>query len=186
MTYVAFFIVWIVGCHGFVAFTSRMEEELKTVYIKEWDEPTVEQGESLMIGEQLPKDCIGCWTCWWTTPGKCVHKDLDKFYNDYLTADKAVFFGKVTDNFVSGTMKSLFDRMICHFLPYTVVSKERRTRHMPRYKKYPDIEYYYDGTFESREAEQIFVDYIEYVFREFYSKKVAVLPVSAFREGSKQ
>jgi len=163
-----------------------MEENVTTLYIKEWEEPTDENGVSLMIGPQLPKDCLGCWNCWWTKPGKCIHKDLDDFYRAYVSADRAIFFGKVTDNFVSGPMKSLFDRMICLFLPYTVVSRDRRTRHLPRYERYPKIEYYYDGKFESPEAEQIFLDYIEYVFREFYSHEIAVKPVSEFRKGAQQ
>jgi hypothetical protein len=157
---------------------------VKTLYVKEWDEPTNESGEVLMIGPQRPKDCLGCWSCWWTTPGKCVHKDLDEFYHGYVSVDRAIFFGKVTDDFVSGPMKSLFDRMICLFLPYTVVSKERRTRHLPRYEHYPKIEYYYDGDFESPATEQLFVDYIDYVFREFYSHEIDVKPVSEFRESA--
>jgi hypothetical protein len=159
-------------------------EKVKTIFIKEWDEPTGDDGTSVMIGERLPKDCLGCWNCWWATPGKCVHKDLDDFYPAYLEADRAVFFGKVMDGFVSGPMKSLFDRMICLFLPYTVLSKTRRNRHMPRYDRYPKIEYYYDGEFESPEAKQTFLDYIEYVFREFYSDEVSVKPINEFRKGA--
>jgi hypothetical protein len=158
-------------------------EKVKTIFIKDWDEPTSEESMSFVLDERMPKGCIGCWSCWWTTPGKCVHKDLDDFYRAYLDADTAVFFSKVKDDFVSGPMKSLFDRMICLFLPYTVLSKARRNRHMPRYERYPKIEFYYDGVFESREAEKIFVDYIEYVFREFYSDEILMKPFSAFRKG---
>lgn len=29
------------------------------------------------------KACLGCWTCWWKTPGRCVHKDaLAESYPD--------------------------------------------------------------------------------------------------------
>jgi hypothetical protein len=157
---------------------------VNTIFIKEWNEPTVGGESSFMLDEGQLKDCLGCWSCWWATPGKCVHKDLDDFYRAYLAADRAVFFGKVKDDFVSGTMKSLFDRMICLFLPYTVLSKARRNRHLPRYEHYPKIKYYYDGEFESPEAEKTFVDYIEYVFREFYSDEIEVKPISEFRKGA--
>ncbi|CUX70510.1 hypothetical protein BN3590_03988 [Clostridium sp. C105KSO15] len=31
------------------------------------------------------KDCIGCWSCWWKTPGKCaLNDDAYKLYKDYI------------------------------------------------------------------------------------------------------
>ena len=83
------------------------------------------------------KQCVGCWSCWWTTPGRCAYKDLDEFYHEYINADKVIYFSKVTKGFVSGNLKSLWDRMIPLYLPY-VNYKTGESMHVPRYEKYPE------------------------------------------------
>ena len=124
---------------------------MKTVVIKEYDEVLLPSGWVLDLGKKDIKDCCGCWTCWWKTPGKCAFKELDEFYHEYVTSDKAVFFAKVKNGFVSGNMKTLFDRMIPLFLSYTSVSTGE-SMHVMRYDKYPDIEFYYDGDFATEEG----------------------------------
>jgi len=52
--------------------------------------------------------------------------------------------------------------------------------HVPRYDKYPDIEFYYDGKFSTASSQQIFVDYINRVFYQFYSKNITVKPIGEF------
>jgi hypothetical protein len=153
---------------------------MKQIFVKECGDFNSTDFFIFDINKTPVRDCLGCWSCWWTTPGKCAHKDLDNFYHEYLTADKVIFFGKLTQNFVSGNMKSLFDRMICLFLPYTVISNKKRTRHLPRYEKYPDIEFYYDGIFKDDESKKVFIDYINYLFEEFYSKNILIKPISEF------
>lgn len=150
-----------------------------TVVIKEFGEFSLPDAPVLDLSSTEIKACLGCWTCWWTSPGKCVHKDLDGFYHDYLSADKAVFFAKLHRGFVSGNLKTLLDRMIPHFLPYCVFA-DGGTMHSPRYEKYPDIEFYYEGEFENEEARSIFYDYINKVFKQFYSRKVSIAPVSNY------
>ena len=125
------------------------------------------------------KNCIGCWSCWWKTPGKCAFKDLDEFYHNYIKSDKAIFFAKVTKGFVSGNMKNLFDRMIPLYLPYTTY-KTGESMHVKRYERYPDVEFYYDGTFETNEDKSIFEDYIQRVFYQFYSKVIKIAPIIEF------
>jgi hypothetical protein len=123
--------------------------------------------------------CIGCWSCWWATPGRCVHKDLDTFYRQYLAANRVIFLAKLGRGFISGNLKSLFDRMLPLFLPYTVI-KDGGSFHVPRYERYPDIEFYYDGSFEGAESEQLLRDYIHKVFDQFYSKNIKIMPLSDF------
>lgn len=152
---------------------------MKTVVIKEFGEFNIPDMTVLDLSTTPVKDCLGCWTCWWKTPGRCVHKDLDSFYHEYLAADKAVFFAKLSREFVSGNLKTLLDRMIPHFLPYCIFS-DGGTMHSPRYEKYPDIEFYYEGEFESEEGRSIFYDYINKVFKQFYSKNISIKPISDF------
>lgn len=134
---------------------------------------------SLDLTQKVVKDCIGCWSCWWKTPGRCTYQDLDEFYHHYVTADQAIYFSKVTKGFISGNLKTLFDRMIPLYLPYTTHTTGE-SMHVPRYEKYPDIVFYYDGTFETDNRRQIYVDYINRVFYQFYSKIIVVKPIEEF------
>jgi len=152
---------------------------MKTVVIKECESITIPNVFTLDLTKMGVKDCIGCWTCWWKTPGRCIYKDLDEFYHQYIGADKAIIFSKVTKGFVSGNLKTLFDRMIPLYLPY-VTYTTGESMHVPRYEKYPDIEFYYDGEFETAEGRQIFVDYINRVFYQFYSKNITIKPIEEF------
>ncbi len=135
------------------------------------------------LAETKINHCIGCWTCWWKTPGKCIYKDLEQFYRAYVNADQAIFCAKLQEGFISSKMKSLFDRMIPLFLPYTIF-RNGGTYHSPRYPKYPDVKFYYDYDFEDEESYRIFCDYIYKVFDQFHAKKINILHISESKEGS--
>ncbi len=149
---------------------------MKIVVIHESENIPAPKGITFKLDEIDAKDCTGCWTCWWKTPGRCIYKDLDEFYHHYITADKAIFIAKIKKGFVSGALKTLFDRMIPLYLPY-VVYATGESMHVPRYEKYPDIEFYYDGEFDHEHDRQIFFDYIHRVFYQFHSKNVLIRPV---------
>jgi multimeric flavodoxin WrbA len=96
-----------------------------------------------------------------------------------VTADKVIFLSKVTKGFVSGNLKSLFDRMIPLFLPYTTF-RTGESMHVQRYEKYPDIEFYYEGELQNENDREIFEDYIRRVFYQFYSEKITVKPIDVY------
>lgn len=127
------------------------------------------------------KDCLGCWTCWMRTPGRCAFHDLDDFYRAYLHADKVIFYIGVSCDFVSGKLKTLFDRMIPHFLPYTnYVTGE--SMHDTRYEHYPEIEVSYKGVFESREAQILYEEYLNRVFYQFHNHRISIHPENEEKE----
>lgn len=153
---------------------------MKTIIINECKNDLPPNSYTFDLREQMVRDCTGCWTCWWKTPGRCIFDDLNPFYHQYVNADKAVFFGRVTKGFVSGNMKAMFDRMIPLFLPY-VTYRTGESMHVPRYDRYPDIEFYYCGEFETEDGQKIFEDYIHRVFYQFYSKKIDVKPIGEYK-----
>lgn len=154
---------------------------MKTVIIKENSSITPLMGNAFDLSSISPKNCVGCWSCWLKTPGRCAFKDLDKFYHEYVNADKVILFSNVTNGFVSSNFKTLFDRMIALFLPH-IEYTSGESMHVPRYEKYPDIEFYYDGEFGITDGRKIFEDYITRVFYQFHSKKIVVKPIEAFSE----
>jgi hypothetical protein len=152
---------------------------MKTVVIRECGYIKVPDAFTFDLEQKPVRDCTGCWSCWWKTPGRCAFKDLDEFYHEYITADKAIYFSRVTKGFVSGNLKTVFDRMIPLYLPYTSHTTGE-SMHVPRYDRYPDIEFYYDGQFETPEGRDIFVDYINRVFYQFHSKNITIKPIEDF------
>ena len=152
---------------------------MKTIVIKECTDISIENTFTFDLSKITIAHCAGCWSCWWKTPGKCVFKDLNEFYHEYITADKAIYFSKITKGFVSANLKNLFDRMIPLYLPYTTY-KTGESMHVKRYDKYPDIEFYYDGQFETANGREIFEQYINRVFYQFYAKNISVMPIEKF------
>lgn len=155
---------------------------MKTVVIREFENYELESIYELDLNKIQIKDCCGCWSCWLKTPGRCINKDLDQFYFKYLEADKVVIFSKVTKGFVSGNLKSLFDRMIPLFLPQIELLSTGQFKHLSRYEKYPDIEFYYEGNFVTKEGKQIFEDYIYRTFDQFDSKNITVKTLKEYSQ----
>lgn len=69
--------------------------------------------EYILLAKYKIFHCLGCFTCWMKTPGKCVHNDdmkdlLPKFYN----ADIVVVATPLYVDNVTGIMKDFMDRLI--------------------------------------------------------------------------
>ncbi len=154
---------------------------MKTIAIKESPKANLPDIYTFNLADLTVKDCTGCWSCWWKTPGRCIYQDLDEFYRQYIAAEKAIFFATVKKGFISGNMKTLFDRMIPLYLPY-ITYKTGESMHLPRYDGYPDIEFYYDGDFFDDNCRQIYENYIHRVFYQFHSKLIKVKPVEEYIE----
>ncbi len=143
---------------------------MKTVIIRENDAPAPKDADTILdLRQHAVKDCAGCWCCWMKTPGRCAFRDLDDFYRAFLLADKAVFCLDVHQDFVSSRVKTLFDRMIPHYLPYTGYTTGE-SMHLPRYARYPVAEVVYTGSFSNEEAEALYKDYLHRVFYQFSMK----------------
>lgn len=150
---------------------------MKTIIVN--DCPKIEPpSEGYNLATMNVKDCSGCFSCWKKTPGKCIFHDLDAFYHDYLSADIVVFFVPITKGVISGRLKTLFDRMIPLFLPYTSW-KTGESMHVPRYERYLDIKVFYSDNFESSEDTKLFYDFLYRVFFQFHSKNIMISPMKS-------
>lgn len=144
---------------------------MKTMIVREYNTVMLPDSYLLDLNTHQIKGCCGCWTCWWKTPGRCIHHDLDCFYHHYITSEKVTFYLTVSQGFISANLKTLFDRMIPLFLPYTNYGSGE-SMHDPRYERYPDIEIYYQDTFFNTAEKQIFEDYLQRTFYQFHSKTI--------------
>jgi len=69
--------------------------------------------EYILLAKYKISHCLGCFTCWIKTPGKCVHNDdmkdlLPKFHN----TDIAVIATPLYVDNVTGIMKDFMDRLV--------------------------------------------------------------------------
>lgn len=152
---------------------------MKNVIITEGISIVQEGAYILDLEQTVIKPCCGCWSCWLKTPGRCISKELDTFYHHYITVDRAIYLVKIKKGFVSSQLKALFDRMIPLYLPYISI-KTDECMHVPRYDHYPDIEFYYEGAFETDREREVFENYIQRTFYQFYSQLIVVKPIEAY------
>ncbi len=85
------------------------------------------------------KYCMGCWTCWWKTPGQCVIKDDgEKIFREVINSDFFIFASPLVAGFTTALLKKITDRLIVLLHPYIIV-KEGEFHHRKRYDSYPDF-----------------------------------------------
>lgn len=103
--------------------------------------------------------CIGCFTCWTKTPGKCIHRDtMADLIQKYMDADLAIFASPLYIFSVNGVMKNFMDRLIPMLKPYMAKNEEGKTMHPKRYAEvtpthilvisaagFPEIDGNFDG-----------------------------------------
>ena len=83
--------------------------------------------------------CRSCFTCWWKTPGKCVHRDdMDWILPNIAEAD-IIFFGTpIYGNNITHYMQRLAERTFPVSLPEMIV-KDGSTTHPSRPRKIPQL-----------------------------------------------
>lgn len=115
------------------------------------------------------KDCIGCWSCWWKSPGKCALKDeAFKLYKDYINSDEVVILFDTENGFIDGKGKTFIDRLIQHFMPY-VKMRNGECCHLKRYDKYPLINFYFNKSGLSNDEITVIKNYLARSAYHFYS-----------------
>lgn len=82
--------------------------------------------------------CIGCFTCWTKTPGKCIHKDdmTEELFPKWLASDLVVYATPLYHFTMNVEMKAFVERTLPILQPFFEIKKDR-TRH-PLRQKFPD------------------------------------------------
>lgn len=149
-------------------FDLRINPDLETVnaIVSLYDE----QPRCKAIGSEAIKACIGCWSCWLKTPGKCVYKDaMAESYSDYVNSDKVVLLMDTAQGFLNHSAKAFFDRTIPLYHPY-IELVDGECHHKARYDRYPELHFYYDDSELNQEESQIIEDYLYRTAYHFQSK----------------
>ena len=90
------------------------------------------QVEEIMLIKHKIKHCLGCYTCWTKTPGKCVQRDdMDLILPKVKEADLIVIATPLYIFQATGLVKDFLDRIIPIAEPY-LVEKDGVTTHPMR------------------------------------------------------
>jgi multimeric flavodoxin WrbA len=131
-----------------------------------YDEPL----NVVRLGDQPITVCIGCWTCWLKTPGRCAMKDnMSESYPDYINSDTVILLMDTAQGFISHQAKAFLDRTIPHYHPYIKVV-DGECHHVARYQSYPDMVFYFDTEGLINGEEQVIEDYLYRTAYHFKSK----------------
>ena len=90
--------------------------------------------EKIMVHKKNIKPCLGCFTCWIKTPGKCVHHDdMGEILPIIDKADLIVYAIPLYIYSVPGPVKMFLDRQLPLAEPY-LIEKDGITQHPRRNK----------------------------------------------------
>ncbi len=94
------------------------------------------QVEIVNLREKKIKNCIGCFTCWSKTPGKCLHKDdmTQELFPKWLEADLAVYATPLYYHTMNAAMSTFKERTLPAILPFFEQDEAGKTFHPLRNK----------------------------------------------------
>ncbi|MGY5881534.1 MAG: flavodoxin family protein [Candidatus Thorarchaeota archaeon] len=85
------------------------------------------------------KGCLSCFTCWWKTPGKCVHRDdMDWILPALTEADILLLGTPIYGRNLTHYLQRMLERTFSFSLPEMQV-KDGETTHPGRIRKFPRI-----------------------------------------------
>ncbi len=91
--------------------------------------------EIVNLREKTIKNCIGCFTCWTKTPGKCIHKDdmTNELFPKWLKSDLVVYATPLYYHIMNGAMSTFRERTLPATQPFFERS-DGKTFHPLRHK----------------------------------------------------
>ena len=113
-----------------------ISEILMSIFLEGAEEAGAET-ESHYVCDLNINGCLGCFTCWTETPGRCVHKDdMDWIIPEWIEAD-VIYLGTPIYNYnITHYLQRLTERMLPTTLHY-MEEVEGSTRHPERQKRRP-------------------------------------------------
>lgn len=96
--------------------------------------------ENIFLAKKKIHHCMGCFSCWIKTPGRCaIQDDMAELLPKLAESDIVVFATPLYVDNVSGLMKNFMDRMIPNADPHFSKDQNGECRHPSRFPKAPKI-----------------------------------------------
>lgn len=87
--------------------------------------PTIEINKVELYKKDI-KHCLGCFSCWTKTPGKCVIKDdMENLIEEYLSSDLIIWATPVYHYGMTSILKNFIERTLLINQPF--IEKENKT-----------------------------------------------------------
>ncbi len=96
--------------------------------------------ETLYLRNYKIRHCLGCFSCWIKTPGRCVQKDdmAEELFDRYLAADLAVLATPLYHYNMNARMKMFIERTLPMVDPM-FQDRGQRTGHTFRFERVPRV-----------------------------------------------
>lgn len=92
--------------------------------------------ETVYLKDERIEHCVGCLSCWFRTPGVCVHKDdMAKLLEKMRHADILVFGSPLYFYDFTALMKNFIDRLVPLWQPF-IEFRDGMSTHPLRYKDF--------------------------------------------------
>ncbi len=114
----------------------RSKTELMLNHLTDGMRDAGAQVEVINLREKTIKSCIGCFTCWTKTPGKCFHKDhmTSEIFPKWLEADLVVYATPLYYHTMNGTMSTFLERTLPAIQPFFEQGDDGKIFHPVRFK----------------------------------------------------
>ncbi len=133
------------------------------------------EGWTILSPEKDIHPCVGCFSCWKKTPGRCVIKDgYDQMAALINEAEEIIYNSRYTYGGFSSFVKNVFDRSLGYVLPYFEVS-ENEMHHRRRYQDIKDITFIFRGNDLGKKEMASAEQYVNAVCRNMRSRVKEVL-----------
>ena len=129
--------------------------------------------EAKKILPNLPKDmvvfspkqnihpCIGCFSCWFVSPGYCIIKDDHCNIGEVFSkVQEIIIISKCVYGSYSPYIKNVLDRSISYMLPFFEL-RENSIRHIPRYSNKISFSVHFYGEKLTQEEKSIAQELVE-------------------------
>lgn len=96
--------------------------------------------QEVFLAEKDIKHCLGCFTCWAKTPGRCVHNDdMASLMDLFLDSDYAGFATPVYGMFMTALLKAFTERLLPLNTPHIRKDEDGSFYHEGREKRFPRV-----------------------------------------------
>lgn len=114
---------------------------------EEWEKISEEySGWNIVTDNGNIHPCIGCFSCWNRTPGKCaIHDGYENMGSLIHQAGEVVVISRYTYGGFSGSVKGVFDRCLGYVLPQFEVTKGE-THHKKRFDEDKPYTFIFHGS----------------------------------------
>jgi multimeric flavodoxin WrbA len=123
--------------------------------------PNIPKDTIVYSPKQNIHPCIGCFSCWFVTPGYCIIKDDHcNLSESFSKVQEVIVISKCVYGSYSPYIKNVMDRNLSYVLPFFEL-REGNTRHTPRYENKINFTVHFHGENLSMEEKSIAQDLVE-------------------------